>query len=147
MSLARDSSKTVEVIIVKLGTATVSDMKMHLVSIILTLTFIQGHIDLNPDYLRNYSSNAHQVCCEDSPIKGLYDYCQSDDIDLHSRSQVCLKLDYFLTCNVLDNIYTITFKLCMMVDLCMAYMLILVLMTLNLTLKNVCKTCPSWGFS
>ena len=39
----------------------------------------------------------HHVCCEDtSPTKGLYDhYCQSDDRDLHSRSQVRLKLDYF----------------------------------------------------
>ena len=47
------------------------------------------------DYFRNCSSNAHQVCCEDSPTKGLYDHCQSDDLDLHSRSQVHLKLDYF----------------------------------------------------
>ena len=56
------------------------------------------------DYFRNCSSNAHQVCCEDSPTKGLYDHCQSDDLDLHSRSQVRLKFDYFLTCNMSDNI-------------------------------------------
>ena len=42
-------------------------------------------------YLRNYSSNAHQVCCEDSPT--MYDHCQSDDLGLHSRSQVHLKPD------------------------------------------------------
>ena len=42
------------------------------------------------DYFRNYSNNAHQVCCEDSPTKGLYDRCQSDDLGLHSRSQTCL---------------------------------------------------------
>ena len=59
------------------------------------------------DYFRNYSSNAHQVCCEDSPTKGLYDHCQSDDLDLHSRSQVHLKLDYFLTCSILDSILDI----------------------------------------
>ena len=48
------------------------------------------------DYFRNYSSNAHQVCCEDSPDKGLYDHCQSDDLDHQSRSQVRLKRDFFL---------------------------------------------------
>ena len=40
-------SETVEVIIVKLGTVTASDMGMHLVWFILTLTFIQGHIGQN----------------------------------------------------------------------------------------------------
>ena len=34
-----------------------------------------------------------------------------------SRSQVALKLDYFLTCNIPDNIEAITFKLGMTVDL------------------------------
>ena len=42
-----DSLETVEVIIIKLGTVTASDMRMHHVFIILTLTFIQGHTDLN----------------------------------------------------------------------------------------------------
>ena len=56
------------------------------------------------------------MCCEDSLTKGLYDHCQSDDLAFHSRSQVCLKLDYFLTCNISDNILGITFKLGMMVD-------------------------------
>ena len=37
-------------------------------------------------YFTNYSSNAYQVCCEDSPTKGLYDNCQSDDLDLHSSA-------------------------------------------------------------
>ena len=46
------------------------------------------------DYIRNYSSHAHQVFCEDSLTKGPYDHCQSDDLDL-SRSQVRLKPDYF----------------------------------------------------
>ena len=47
------------------------------------------------DNFRNYSSSAHQVRCEDSPSKGMYDHCQSDNLDLHSRSQVRLNLDYF----------------------------------------------------
>ena len=111
MSLASDSSETVEDI--KLGTVTASGMRMHRVLIILTLTFIQGHKCVSNltmkiinvfDYFRQYSSNAHQVCCEDSRTEGLYDHCQSDDLDLYSRSQMLLKLYYFLTCNVSDNI-------------------------------------------
>ena len=37
----------------------------------------------------------HQVCCEDSPNKGLFDHRQFDDLNFHSRLQVHLKLDYF----------------------------------------------------
>ena len=48
VSLASYSSETIEVIIIiRLGTVTASDMLMHHVLIILTLTFIQGHTDLN----------------------------------------------------------------------------------------------------
>ena len=55
------------------------------------------------DSFRKYSSNVHHVCCEDSPTKVLYDHCQSDDLYLKSRSQVRLKLDYFLTINMSDQ--------------------------------------------
>ena len=54
---------------------TASDMRMHHVLMMLTLTFIQDHTDLNHEnnkcviYL-DYSSNAYQVCSEDSPTKG-----------------------------------------------------------------------------
>ena len=44
--IANDSLETVEVI-VKLGTVTASDMRMHHVLIVLTLTFIQDHTELN----------------------------------------------------------------------------------------------------
>ena len=47
VSLASDSSETVEVIIIKFGTVTASDMTMHHVLIILPLAFIQGLTDLN----------------------------------------------------------------------------------------------------
>ena len=51
------------------------------------------------DYFSNCSSNPHQVCCEDSPTNGLI-FSQSDDLGLHSRSWLCLKvkLDKYLTC-------------------------------------------------
>ena len=44
--LASDASETVEVVIVQLGTVTASEVRMHHVFIILTLTFIQCHTDL-----------------------------------------------------------------------------------------------------
>ena len=43
--IASDSQETIEVVIIKLGTVTASDMIMHHVLIRLTLTFIQGHTD------------------------------------------------------------------------------------------------------
>ena len=46
VGLASDSSETINVIIIKLGMVTASDMVLHRVLFILTLTFIQGHIDL-----------------------------------------------------------------------------------------------------
>ena len=45
--LASDASETIKVIIIKLGTVTASDMVMHQVLSILTLTVIQGHTDFN----------------------------------------------------------------------------------------------------
>ena len=51
VSLASDSSETIEVIIIiKLGTVTASDMVMHHVLMILTLAFIQGHTELNDEH-------------------------------------------------------------------------------------------------
>ena len=47
VSLASDFLETDEVIIIKLGTVSASDMLMHHVLIILTMTLIQGHTDLN----------------------------------------------------------------------------------------------------
>ena len=43
------------------------------------------------DYFKSYSSSNDQVCCKDCPTKCLY-ICQSDDLDLHSRSPEHLKL-------------------------------------------------------
>ena len=57
--------------------------------------------------------------------------CQYDQRDLESRSLVRIKFDYFLTCNISDNIYAITFTLDMMVDIGVVYMLMLVLITLK----------------
>ena len=81
------------------------------------------------DYFRNYSSS---LSCEVCSTKGLYDHCQYDDLDLHLRSQVCLKLDYFLTRNISYNSEAIIFTLGIwsVVDLWMPCMFMLVLMTL-----------------
>ena len=80
-------------------------MNMHHVSvkIALTLTLIQGPAD--PNHENNKCSiiletlfkqcRTRDVCCEDTPT---YNLCQSDDLDLHSRSQLRLKL-YKFSCN------------------------------------------------
>ena len=47
VSLASDSSETIIVVIITFCTVTSSDMTMHHVLCILTLTFIQGHTVLN----------------------------------------------------------------------------------------------------
>ena len=71
-------------------------MAMHRVLIILTLTFIQGYTDLN--HVSNKCSNISETV-EAMPIKfvvkivRLKDYIilsQSDDLALHSRSQLRL---------------------------------------------------------
>ena len=105
--------KLLKVIIVKLGTVTASDVIMHHMLIIITLTFIQGHTDLN------HENNKGLIISEiiiiqamhikfavkiASLTKGINDRCQSDDLDPHSWSQVHLILDYLLTCNISDNI-------------------------------------------
>ena len=41
----------------------------------------------------DHSSNALQICCQASATKSLYDHCQSDGLDFHSKPQVRLKLD------------------------------------------------------
>ena len=75
VSLASDSSETIEVIIIKIGTITASYMLMHHVLIILTLTFIQGHTDLNHEHNKcSIISEAVQAIpikcgCEDSLTK------------------------------------------------------------------------------
>ena len=111
VSLASDSSETVQVFTIRLDTVTVSGLLMrHVFKIIVTLTFIQGHTDLNREdnkcLIISETIQAMPItfACEDSPTKGLNDHCQSDDRDFNSRSQVCLKRDYFLTCNISDNI-------------------------------------------
>ena len=116
VSLASDSLETVEVIIVKLGSVTASEMGMHQVLVILFLTFIQfqGHTDFNHE---NYKCLIISETIQAMPIKFAVKtvatkmsiiHCQSDDLDLYSRPEVLLKLDYFLTCN---NISWTIFKL------------------------------------
>ena len=51
-----------------LGMVTASDMRMHHVLIILTMTVIQGHTDLNHEN----NNRLFQKLYEDSTTKGLY---------------------------------------------------------------------------
>ena len=53
------------------------------------------------DYLRNCSSNAHQVCCANSLTKCLYNLSFSLTLALHSRSQLRLKRAKCITCTII----------------------------------------------
>ena len=85
-------------------------MRMHHMLIILTLAFIQCHTALNHENNKCLLiSEAIQAMLIKFAVKIVrlkvykFDHCQSNDLDLHSRSQVRLKRDYFLTCNISDN--------------------------------------------
>ena len=70
-----------------------------------------------------------------------YVICQSDNLDLHARSQMRLKVDNMLMCSLIVISRTLfcqlsmAFKFGMAVDLCMPCMLILISMILNLKAK------------
>ena len=100
MSLASDSSETFEVIIIKFGMVIASDMLMHHVLILLTWTFIQAHTAHgNKKTADNFKTNVQaspiKFAVKIVRLKGLYFmiFLQSDDLTLHSRSQVRLKRD------------------------------------------------------
>ena len=75
--------ETLEVIIIKHGTVTASGMGMHLMFIIVTLAFFQGHTYLNHDNDKcSIISETVQAIpikfgCEDNAIKGQYNCCLS----------------------------------------------------------------------
>ena len=113
LSLASDYSESIEVIIIKRCLVTASDMVMHHVFIIVTLTFIQGHTDLNHE---NNKCSIILETVQAIPIKFdvkivrrkvLIIFSQSDDLALHSRSQLCLKLDKCLTCTIIAIFWTV----------------------------------------
>ena len=97
--VASDSSETSEVIIIKLGIVTASDMVMHHVLTILTLTSIRGHTDLNHETNKcSIISETDQAISTTFAVKivrlNVYTiFSQFDDLALHSRSQLRLKLD------------------------------------------------------
>ena len=96
-SLASDSSETVEVMIIKLGMLIASDMRMHHVLIILTLIFIQGHTDLNHENNKcsiiseTFQAMPIKFAVQIFQLKVYIMFSQSNDLVLHSRSQLRLK--------------------------------------------------------
>ena len=113
LSLASDSSETIEVVIIKLGTVTASDMRMRRVLIIWTLTFLQEHTDLNRE---NNTCSIISETVQAMPItfavvmvrlKVYIFLSQSDDLCL--PSQLRLKLNKYFTCNI-TVIYRTLFK-------------------------------------
>ena len=105
-SLTGDAPETIEVIII--GMVRTSDMVMHHVLIILSLTFIQGHTILNDDNNKcsiiseNVQAIPIKFAVKIARLKGEnnnnYIIPQSDDLAFHSRSELRLKLDNCLTC-------------------------------------------------
>ena len=95
------------------GTATASDVRMHHVLNILTLTFIQCHPD------RNHENNKYSIVSESVQampimfavriVRLKFDIIcsQSDDLALHPRSQLRLILDSFVTCTVIEMYRTV----------------------------------------
>ena len=98
--------------------------------VILTLTFTQGHIDLNHD---NNQCSLSLETVQAMPITfavkivqlNIYIiilFSQFDDLDLHSKSQLRLEQDtcfnVYCNSNTSDNISAMAFKLGMPVDSC-----------------------------
>ena len=104
---------------IKLGTVTASDMLMQHMLIILILTFIQGHTDLN------HGNNKCLIIIYAMPIRFAVEKVQLKVYNNHSslmtltfvQSHECVS--NFLTYNIWDNIYAITLMvlLSMAVDL------------------------------
>ena len=103
VSLASDSSVTITVTIVKLGTMTASDMRLHHVLIMLTLTFIQGHTHINQENNKcsiiseNVQATPIRVAVKIVRLKFYINFSQSDDPAPHPRPQLRLKLCKCLT--------------------------------------------------
>ena len=104
VSVASYISQTSEAIAIKLDALTAPVTKMHHVFSISTLTFTQGHADLNRK--NNKCSIISETVQAMVPIKFAVEIVrlkvyiilsQSDDLALHARSQLRLKRDTFLT--------------------------------------------------
>ena len=83
------------------------------------------------NYFKQFSSNTHYICCEDSPFLVRWPW--------PSLSHNCLsKLRNAFTCIVIyvGKYLAMAFKLGMKADLCMWYRLVVVLMTLTLMQGN-----------
>ena len=114
--VASHISETSEAIDITFDTVTASVTRMHHMLIILTLTLIQGRTDLNHE---NNECSIILETVQALPIKFVVKlvrlkvyifFSQSDGLDLHSRSQLRLKLEKFLT-HIIIVISRIIFKL------------------------------------
>ena len=82
-----------------------------------------------------------------------YDYCQSDDLDLHSRSQKRLKLLLVFNLQYLSQYFSYYIQqLGTPVLICMAHIYIYIyvyarFVVFDLDFEIVCKACPSYSVS
>ena len=89
---------------------TTSDMLVHHVFIILTLTSIQGHTYLNHEnnkYLiisNNIQAKPITFAAKIVRLKVYMIIASPTTLTLIQGHKCVLKLDYFLTCNISDNV-------------------------------------------
>ena len=92
-SVASHISKTSEAIAIKFDTVTASITTMYHMQTTLTLTFVESHTDLTHE---NNKCSTISETVQAMPNKFAVNivrrkvnlnFCQSDDVDLHSRSQ------------------------------------------------------------
>ena len=72
-------------VIIKLGTVTASDMVMHHVFIILTLTFVQGHTDLLLPWSGRNQSDDYSATVVDDEVAQLVDRQTRDSVTSVTR--------------------------------------------------------------
>ena len=120
VSLASDSLETIKVIIIKLGTVTASDVRMHHVLIILTMTFIPGHTDsiLNVRLFHNIFKQmpTHQICCAKVYITCFSPVTLTFDQGHNCVWKVGNIFHWYFHINISANTSAVAFKLGMMVE-------------------------------
>ena len=127
LSHASNSSEIIQVIIIKLGTVAASNALMHYMLIILTLTFIQGHTNLN------YANNKCLIISKSIQAMTIKFAVRVVQLRVYMTIASLMTLTFIhghkCASNKIFKYYIQTWH-----DLWMSYMLMFVLMTLTLIL-------------
>ena len=118
VSIASEFSETVKSSSSNLLRSLASDIGMRHVFIVLTLHCSQGHTNLNRENNKcsiiakktPFQTMPITFDVIHSPTKGMYNLCQSDDLDLHSWTHLRLKLDKVATCSLIVSRATLKLR-------------------------------------